>query len=210
MFTGIIEEIGTVKALGGNNLTIQGKVVLEGTKLGDSIAVNGACLTVISIARDNFTVEIMPETKRMTNLGTVRISDSLNLERAMPAQGRFGGHFVQGHVDAIGKIISHESDADAIILTFSAPGDIIKYIVRKGFVAVNGVSLTVVQCTDSTFSISMVGFTKQHTNLYKIKTGSAVNIEVDIIAKYIEKFYQPKKENGVISLLRQYDYLKAR
>lgn len=210
MFTGIIEEIGTVKTVGGNSLTIQGKIVLEGTKTGDSIAVNGACLTVIGLNKDSFTIEIMPETKRLTNVGTVRTGDSVNLERAMPAQGRFGGHFVQGHVDAIGKIASLEADGEALIVTIGAAEDITSYIVKKCFIAVNGISLTVIKCSSSAFSVSLVGYTRQNTNLGKMRQGGAVNLEIDIIAKYIEKFYHPNKEKGVISLLDQYDYLKAR
>jgi len=210
MFTGIIEEIGTVRSIANAGLTVQGKVVLEGTRLGDSIAVNGACLTVIGLAKDSFTVEIMPETKRLTNIGSVHVGDPVNLERAMLAQGRFGGHFVQGHVDAVGKIMSLQPDGDALIVSISAPEEIAGYLVKKCFVAVNGISLTVISCERSHFSVSLVGYTRQNTNLGKSRQGNAVNVEIDIIAKYIEKFYHPNKQKGVISLLDQYDYLKER
>jgi riboflavin synthase len=210
MFTGIIEEIGTVKSIANAGLTVQGKLVLEGTRLGDSIAVNGACLTVIGLAKDSFTVEIMPETKRLTNIGTLHVGDAVNLERAMPAQGRFGGHFVQGHVDAVGKVSSLKPDGEALIVGISAPEDVARYMVKKCFVAVNGISLTVIDCGPSQFSVSLVGYTRQNTNLGSIRQGVAVNLEIDIIAKYIEKFYHPNKEKGVISLLDQYDYLKER
>ena len=210
MFTGIVEEIGFVKAIASTSLTVQAKVVLEGSKAGDSIAVNGACLTVIGMTKDGFTVEIMPETKRLTNIGAAHVGDTVNLERAMPAQGRFGGHFVQGHVDAVGKIVSMEPDGEALIVSVSVPEDVAMYLVKKCFVAVNGISLTVIDCSASKFSVSLVGFTRQNTNLGKIRQGGPVNLEIDIMAKYIEKFYHPNKEKGMISLLDQYDYLKAR
>lgn len=210
MFTGIIEETGIVKASASGSLTIQGKIVLESTKLGDSIAVNGACLTVIGMTKDSFTVEIMPETKRLTNIGSLRVGEVVNLERAMSVQGRFGGHFVQGHVDSVGKIASLKADGDALIVSISAQENINRYLVKKCFVAVNGISLTVIDCNSTGFSVSLVGYTRQRTNLGTIRQGNPVNIEIDIIAKYIEKFYHPDNEKGVISLLDQYDYLKAR
>lgn len=210
MFTGIVEEIGVVKAIGSGSVTVRGKLVLDGTKPGDSIAVNGACLTVIAIDGDGFSVEIMPETKRLTNIGGLHVGDCVNLERAMPAMGRFGGHFVQGHVDAVGKIASIEKEGEAHILTINLPEEIAVYLVKKGFIAVNGVSLTIISCSRSQFSVSLVGFTKQHTNLGTIRQGMLVNLEIDIIAKYIEKFYHPNKESGLISLLDWHDYMKAR
>jgi riboflavin synthase len=210
MFTGIVEEIGAVKTIGTNSITIQGNIVLENTRLGDSIAVNGACLTVIELTKSSFSVEIMPETKRLTNIGNLHTGEGVNLERAMPVAGRFGGHFVQGHVDAVGKVVSQAADGKAIILSITAPEEITRYLVNKCFVAVNGVSLTVIDCKASQFSVSLVGYTMQNTNLGKIKQGAPVNLEIDIIAKYIEKFYQPNKEKGMNNLLEQYDYLKAR
>lgn len=212
MFTGIIEEIGIVKAIGNNSLSIQGKLVLDGSKPGDSVAVNGACLTITEIAKDCFTVEVMPETKRLTNIGALRIGDTVNLERAMPAQGRFGGHFVQGHVDGTGKISSVGKDGESLIISIGVHEDIASYLVKKCFIAVDGISLTVTACSRTQFSVSVVGFTRQNTNLGKIKQGDVVNLEIDIIAKYIDKFYKPgkDKEQGMISLLNQYDYLKAR
>lgn len=210
MFTGIVEEIGVVKAISSGSVTVRSKLVLDGAKPGDSIAVNGACLTVIAIDGDGFSVEIMPETKRLTNIGGLHVGDCVNLERAMPAMGRFGGHFVQGHVDAVGKIASIEKEGEAHILTINLPEEIAVYLVKKGFIAVNGVSLTIISCSRSQFSVSLVGFTKQHTNLGTIRQGMLVNLEIDIIAKYIEKFYHPNKESGLISLLDRHDYMKAR
>jgi len=210
MFTGIIEEIGSTQQLSAKGLTVQAKDVLVGTALGDSICVNGACLTVIDIAKSAFTVEIMPETRRLTNIGELHVGDKVNLERALSAQGRFGGHFVQGHVDGVGKVASLVPDGEAIILSVGAPEDVLKYLVKKCFVAVNGVSLTVTDCSASQFSVSLVSFSRQKTNLGALKQGNKVNLEVDIIAKYIEKFYHPGRQEGIISLLDKYDYLKER
>jgi riboflavin synthase len=210
MFTGIIEEIGLAQQLSTKSLSVQAKDVLAGTALGDSISVNGACLTVIDITKSGFAVEIMPETRRLTNIGDLRVGDRVNLERALPAQGRFGGHFVQGHVDAVGKVVSLLPDGEAIILSVRAPEDVLKYLVKKCFVTINGVSLTVTECNSSQFSVSLVSYSRQKTNLGNLKQGQKVNLEVDIIAKYIEKFYHTGKQEGIISLLGQYDYLKAR
>jgi riboflavin synthase len=138
------------------------------------------------------------------------VGDSVNLERALPAQGRLGGHFVQGHVDAVGKVLSLQPDGEAVILSVKAPEDVLKYLVKKCFVAVNGVSLTVTACSASQFSVSLVSYSRLKTNLGTLKQGNKVNLEIDIIAKYIEKFYHPGKQEGIISLLDQYDYLKAR
>ncbi|MBN1691454.1 MAG: riboflavin synthase [Dehalococcoidia bacterium] len=210
MFTGIIEEVGFTQKLNAKSLSVKARDVLAGTSPGDSISVNGACLTVINIAKDAFTVEIMPETRRLTNIGDLHVGDQVNLERALSAQGRFGGHFVQGHVDAVGKVASMAPEGEAVIMSVGAPQDILKYLVRKCFIAVNGVSLTVIECNDAQFSVSLVSYSRQKTNLGTLKQGNKVNLEVDIIAKYIEKFYHPGKQGGIISLLDQYDYLKAR
>jgi len=210
MFTGIIEEIGISKAITRNSLTIEAREVLGDMKLGDSIAVNGACITVIDMSKESFAVEIMPETKRLTNLGSLHRGDRVNLERALSAQGRFGGHFVQGHVDGIGKMLSSVAEDEAVIASISAPPGVIGYLVKKGFIAVNGVSLTITECASNYFSVSLVSYTRQNTNLGLLKQGDAVNLEVDIVAKYIEKFYHPNKPERIIDLLQKYDYLKAR
>ena len=210
MFTGIVEEIGSIKANARESMGISAVKVLDAMKLGDSVSVNGACLTVIKIDKDNFTVEIMPETKKLTNLGNLHFSDKVNLERALSAQGRFGGHFVQGHVDGTGKLVSLIDEGKAVLATFTAPAEILHYLVKKCFIAVNGVSLTVTSCDKSQFSISLVTFTRENTNLGLLDTGDSVNLEVDIIAKYIEKFYHPDKRDRMDELLEEYDYLEAR
>lgn len=210
MFTGIIEEIGTVKAATRNSLTVGARAALEGMQLGDSISVNGACLTVIDKSNADFSVEIMPETRRLTNLGDINYGNHVNLERALPAQGRIGGHFVQGHVDGVGKLLSLVPEDEALIASISASTEIMDYVVKKGFIAVNGVSLTIIEYTSGYFSVSLVNYTRKHTNLGSIKQGDHVNIEIDIIAKYIEKFYHPVRKERIADLLQQYDYQKER
>ena len=210
VFTGIVEELGAVKGLASNNLSVQAKTVLESTKIGDSIAVNGVCLTVTELGANHFAVEIMPETRKLTNMGLLRVGDRLNLERALPSQGRFGGHFVEGHVDATGKLVRLVPEGDAVVASVSAPSDVLRYIVRKGFIAVNGVSLTVIDYDAQQFSVSLVTHTRRNTNLGVLKKGDLVNLEADIIAKYIEKFYCPDKQESIINLLKKYDYLETR
>jgi len=210
MFTGIIEEIGSVKASGQTSLAVSATKILGNVALGDSIAVNGACLTVIDIDRLGFSVEIMPETKRLTNIGTLRVGEKVNLERALPAQGRIGGHFVQGHVDATGKVAALVREVGAVIASITCTEDVLRYLVKKCFIAINGVSLTVNNYERTQFSVSLVPYTQKNTNMGILKQGQIVNLEVDIMAKYIEKFYHPNKQEGIINLLNQYDYLKAR
>jgi len=144
LFTGIVEEVGRIKSVAAGKLQISARKVLEGTQLGDSIAVSGICLTVIALANDAFSVEVMPETLRRTNLGALRVGDGVNLERALEIGGRLGGHFVQGHVDGTGKIISFRPESEAIIMKISAPPEIMRYVVEKGFIAIEGISLTIV------------------------------------------------------------------
>jgi len=210
MFTGIIEEIGSVKETGQTSLAISATKIVADVALGDSISVNGACLTVINIGRSSFSVEIMPETRRLTNIGNLRVGEKINLERALPAQGRIGGHFVQGHVDDTGKVVSLVHEAGAIIASIACSEEVSRYLVKKCFVAINGVSLTVINCDQAQFSVSLVTYTRNNTNMGLLKQGQMVNLEVDIMAKYIEKFYHPNKQEGIINLLNQYDYLKAR
>lgn len=210
MFTGIVEEIGKVKGLGRGRLSIEAKEVLEGTKKGDSISVSGACLTVISISNQGFDVEIMPETVRRTNLGRLQHGDKVNLERAMPADGRFGGHFVQGHVDDVGKVLSLKPEEGAVIARISVPSHVTRYVVSKGFIAVDGVSLTVIDGDDFSFSVSLVDFTRKHTTLGIIKPGDVVNLEVDIMAKYVERLQQKDNRGVTLDFLEERGFLKTR
>ncbi len=187
MFTGIVEEVGTVMVALPGKLTISATRVIEDTKKGDSIAVNGACLTVTALWGESFSVDVMPETLRRTNLGRLRPGDKVNLERPLALGGRLGGHFVQGHVDGTGRVLSTTRENEALLLNFEAPQEIMRYIVRKGFIAVDGVSLTVIQCDDTFFQVSLVSYTVENTNLGGRKAEDVVNLEVDIIAKYVER-----------------------
>ena len=187
MFTGIVEEIGSIRAARPGQLLIAAQKVLEDTRPGDSIAVNGVCLTVTEFAPDYFSVEVMPETLQRTNLGALRSGDGVNLERPLAVGGRFGGHFVQGHVDGVGRVRSVTPQGGALVLKFEAIPEITRYVVEKGFIAVDGVSLTVVQCNSTSFGVSLVRYTLENTTLSVRRPGDTMNLEVDIIAKYVER-----------------------
>jgi riboflavin synthase len=192
LFTGIVEEVGAVKSIGSGRLTVSASFVLEGTRLGDSIAVNGTCLTVSVLESVSFSVDVMPETLKRTNLGQLHPGSNVNLERALMVGGRVGGHFVQGHVDATGKVVSLVPEGGAVIARLAGPPEVLRYVVEKGFIAVDGVSLTVVGYDKSSFSVSLVGFTLKNTILGSRKVGDQVNLEVDIMAKYVEKLRESR------------------
>lgn len=191
MFTGIIEEIGRVRHVVSNRtsgeITLQAETVLQGTRPGDSIAVNGVCLTAAKILPDGFIADVMPETLRRTNLGMLSPGSSVNLERALAADGRFGGHIVTGHIDGTGTISAARREENAVWVTVEAPQHILELIVEKGSVAVDGVSLTVAGLTKHSFCVSLIPHTGEHTILLSKKTGDPVNLENDIIGKYIRK-----------------------
>ena len=186
MFTGIIEEVGTVAGLEGQRLTIAASKVLEDVKLGDSIAVNGACLTVVDFEASRFSVELAPETLKRTSFGSWTPGRQVNLERPLAVSDRLGGHIVQGHVDATGRITSLKPDGDCVIFRVTCPKRLMRYIVEKGFVAVDGMSLTVVKVGASSFTLSVIPYTLSNTNLQSQAKGARVNLEVDIVAKYVE------------------------
>lgn len=189
MFTGIVEEIGRVRAVeareGLTRLCIGAMDVTRGLAIGDSIAINGACLTVVSSSDEAFDVEATPETLRRTNLGQLSAGDGVHLERALSANGRIGGHFVQGHVDAVGQIAARRSEGDSVVATFSAPPQVMRYVVPKGSVAVDGVSLTVVESLGDRFTVSLIPHTQDVTLLCRHEIGWPVNLEADILAKYV-------------------------
>ena len=187
MFTGIVEEVGTVRTAGDGRLVIGASEVLSDVKVGDSIAVNGACLTVTTYDESGFSVDVVPETLRRTNLGELTTGSPVNLERSMPAYGRFGGHMVQGHIDGTAAIRSIESEGDALMVIFDAPPPIMRYLVEKGFIAVDGASLTIVNCDNFSFSVTIIPHTRENTVFKSKKVGDSVNLEVDIMAKYIER-----------------------
>lgn len=191
MFTGIVEEIGKIKRfnISGNSgrIEIEAKKVLEGTKIGDSIAVNGICLTVVSMSDSSFCADVMAETVRRSSLSELSEGDSVNLERAMAADGRFGGHIVSGHIDGTGVIVSKVQEENAVWVTIEAPEEILNYIVEKGSICIDGISLTVASVSDRDFKVSVIPHTGEETTLLKKKTGLKVNLENDIIGKYVGK-----------------------
>lgn len=197
MFTGIIEEIGTVKKISlsgkSGSLEIGAKKILEGTKLGDSIAVNGVCLTVTSLGAASFTADVMAETVRRTSLGSLTIGSGVNLERAMAAEGRFGGHIVSGHIDGTGKILKLVREENAVWVHIKAEKEILSLIVEKGSIAIDGISLTVASVSDSEFAVSIIPHTASETTLLSKKPGDLVNLENDIVGKYVKKLIGSKQ-----------------
>jgi riboflavin synthase len=207
MFTGIVEEIGIVKETSRDCLAFEAHKVLEGTKVGDSIAVNGVCLTIVSLENHGFSVNVMPETLRCTNLGRLHYSDQVNLERALVLEGRLGGHFVLGHVDDTGEVMDVTSEETARIMGISAPAKLMPYIVDKGFIAVDGVSLTIVNLDDFSFIVSLVAYTMEHTTLGRKRPGDVVNLEIDILAKYVENLKERERQSLNSEFLREYGFV---
>lgn len=216
MFTGIVEEVGKIKtiSMGSSSavLTISASKVLENTKLGDSIAVNGVCLTVTNLGTDYFTADVMAETIRRSSLGTLSNGSPVNLERAMAADGRFGGHIVSGHVDSMGTISNIKPEDNAIWYTIDADVKTLHYIVEKGSITIDGISLTVACVDKSCFKVSIIPHTRQETNLSSKGIGDKVNLECDIIGKYVEKLLTPveetkeKKSNITEEFLKRYGF----
>ncbi len=198
MFTGIIEEIGTVRGIRRGNrsvvLEIGAEKVLEDTKVGDSIATNGVCLTVTALGNSGFTADVMPETMERSNLGSLKPGDRVNLERALCLNARLGGHLVAGHIDGTGRISARVKDENAIWLTIKAAPEILRYVVEKGSVAIDGVSLTVAYVDEAVFKVSVIPHTQEETTLTGKPAGEVVNLENDMIVKYVEKLMkQPQK-----------------
>lgn len=185
MFTGIVEEVGAIARRSGPDIAILAKVVLEKIQIGDSIAVNGACLTVTSFDEKGFTAQVSPETAERTTLGAARPGDAVNLERAMAMGDRFGGHFVQGHVDGIGQVYSIRNQADFSLWQFRAPDEVARYLVPKGSIAVDGISLTIVEPAADTFGVAIIPETINRTILSAKRPGDPVNLEADVIGKHI-------------------------
>lgn len=200
MFTGIIEEVGYVKSLhrGDKSFTleVEAKKVLEGTLVGDSIATNGVCLTVTSLTGHGFTADVMPETVSRTALGELVSGSPVNLERALSLQTRLGGHIVSGHIDGTGRIADRRQDDTALWLTIECDSKLLRYIIEKGSVTLQGVSLTVARVDARSFAVSLIPHTQAATTLHQAKVGDLVNIENDIIAKYVEKLLGKGPDNG--------------
>lgn len=196
MFTGIIEEIGRVKKISmdgaSGSLEISAKKVLEETKIGDSIAVNGVCLTVTGMTSSSFTADVMAETVRRSSLGSLVSGSGVNLERAMAANGRFGGHIVSGHIDGTGTLSRLQKEENAVWVYIKTSAEILRLIVEKGSIAIDGISLTVAGVNDSEFAVSVIPHTAEETTLLTKKAGDLVNLENDIIGKYVEKLLASK------------------
>ena len=207
MFTGIIEEVGNVTLVQPGRLVITAGDILQGMELGASMSVNGVCLTITGMTATSFSVDIMPETLQRSNLQLLAVGDRVNLERPLALNGRLGGHLVQGHIDATGKLTSIRWDGAAKIMGFEAPPEVMKYVVEKGFIAVDGISLTVAARNSGSFSVSIVDYTRQHTNLGDRKVGDPVNLEVDVIAKYVEQLGQPRSVGITIDFLQENGFL---
>ena len=186
MFTGIVEEVGTVQEAGCDRLVVGAVKVLADLGLGDSIAVNGACLTAVDRTAEAFAVELSEETLARTNLGQLRVGHGVNLERALAVGGRFGGHIVQGHVDGVGTVLELGGPKEACVLRVGAPQSLRRYVVEKGFIAVDGISLTVAGLAGPALSVAVIPYTLAQTNLRSRQPGDLVNLEVDILAKYVE------------------------
>lgn len=203
MFTGIVEEIGKVKELkkGINSmiLTIEAERIMSDLKLGDSVATNGVCLTVTELGKNFYKADVMHETMRRSSLGSLKAGSKVNLERAMSANGRFGGHIVSGHIDGIGTITNIQKDDNAVWYTINAPEDIMHYIVEKGSIAIDGISLTIAKFENDSFQVSIIPHTLKETILSDKGVGDIVNLENDIVGKYIEKFVTLNKETDKCS-----------
>lgn len=212
MFSGIVEEIGQVRGLAhsseGLELDIACGRVLEGTILGDSIAVDGVCLTVAKMTGASFTANVQPVTARLSTLGSARAGTRLNLERSVAAGQRLGGHYVQGHVDGTGTITGVRGEGAAIIYEISVPPEVMRYVVERGFISIDGASLTVMSFGANTIAVSLVYHTQQHITLTEKSSGDRVNLEADVIAKYVERLVEPHQESGVsMDTLRRAGYL---
>ena len=207
MFTGIVEEVGRVTSAPPGKLVIAASQVLQRMELGGSIAVNGVCLTITNFNTNSFSVDVMPETLQRTNLGLLRTGDGVNLERPLALGGELGGHLVQGHIDDTGKVTSIIRGGEATIIRFEAPSEVMRYIVEKGFIAVDGISLTVVAKDTGSFQVSVVDYTRKHTALGNQRVGDPVNLEVDIIAKYVEQLSQAHQPGITIDFLQEHGFL---
>ncbi|AKN33704.1 riboflavin synthase subunit alpha [Clostridium carboxidivorans P7] len=217
MFTGIIEEVGRIlsisKGINSAQINIEAKKVLEDVKLGDSIAVNGVCLTVTSFKHNSFTVDVMPETMRRSSLNNLKKGSLVNLERALALGDRLGGHIVSGHIDCTGKVVNIKNEDIATWITVEVPDDALKYIVLKGSITIDGVSLTVAEVNEKSFSVSLIPHTKGETTLYEKNLGEEVNIECDLIGKYVERLVfmkqkEEKKESKITeAMLREAGFM---
>ena len=207
MFTGIIEEIGKISLIQPNKLTVKAVKVLQGTELGSSIAINGICLTVTDFTATSFSVGIQPETLRRTNLGYLKAGDEVNLERPLALGDRLSGHLVQGHIDDTGKIASIRQEQEALLMRVDVPHPLMRYMAVKGFIALDGLSLTVVGLGEDSFTVSLIDFTQRNTTIGKRRVGDIVNLEVDIIAKYVESLTKTSANGVTFDFLKEHGFV---
>jgi len=207
VFTGIIEELGKVTSVQAGKLAITASDVLPGIERGGSIAINGVCLTVTDFNNNSFSVDVMPETLKRTNLGLLSAGGKVNLERPVALGGRLGGHLVQGHIDDTGRVASVIWEGEAMLVRFEAPPEVMRFTVEKGFIAVDGVSLTITAKDASSFWVSVVDYTRKHTTLGSKQAGDPVNLEVDIIAKYVEQLSQAHQTGITVDFLQEHGFL---
>lgn len=209
MFSGIVEEIGTVLELGPHHIAVEAREILSDTVVSDSISVSGVCLTVTAAGPGSFRASVMPETLRRSNLGSLTVGDLVNLERAVTPETRLGGHLVLGHVDGVGHIVSIVPEEEARMVSIQAPAEVMRYIAFKGSVAIDGVSLTVARLDSDSFAVSLVPYTSEHTTLGRARPGQIVNLEVDVVARYLERLQQTEPGGGsgiTWEFLKQHGY----
>jgi riboflavin synthase len=202
LFTGIVEEVGSVRSVAPGRLVIDARKVTWGTNLGDSIAVNGCDLTAVYIDEDGFTANVIDETYKRTNLGDLSAGDPVNLERALTLAGRIGGHLVRGVIEHTGSLHSFSAAEHSVIARFNAPPEVLRYVIVKGPIAVNGVSLTVIDRDAEAFSVGLIPYTQEHTNLTRLRPGDRVNLESDIIARYVEQLLDQRDPDRGTSATR--------
>jgi len=207
VFTGIVEEVGSIVSVGAGKMGVGAKLTLKDLQVGGSIAINGACLTVTDFDEKSFAVDVMPETLNRTNLELLKPGDKVNLERPLKLNGEIGGHLVQGHIDDTGRVVEVTKEGESVLMKFQAKPEVMRYIVAKGFIAVDGISLTVTTKDANTFGASLVGYTLKHTILSDRKPGDIVNLEADIIGKYVESLSKSQGTSITAEFLREHGFM---
>ena len=207
MFTGIIEEIGIIRQKSSGSIVIGAKIIVSDLRCGDSVAVNGTCLTATKVDKDSFSADISPETLRLTNLQNLISGDKVNMERALKLESRLGGHLVTGHIDGTIRLIEKKNDAESLVLRFSTTDALSRYIIKKGSVCIDGVSLTVANIVENIFSVCIIPHTAHQTTLHLRQPGYLANLEVDIMGKYVERLIQPARQGLTNNFLAEHGFI---